>query len=251
MAGEAFRATNLGGGPKFSAAGGSCVEYWIIKEIPPNDIDAAQVNLGLPKVGDNHYDPVLSGRVGTVQSVERVAEYGPLQWVAMVRWSQGGTFNFSTNIGSRLSNLSPERTEIPVQQQVAGTGRYVSLEPGFFWRYRFRRTESRQVSAATYSLGLIQNLIATNIGRVYTFNSLQYQLAGCTAVVDQGNNVRVDTDFDTTARVAAIGTNIYSPEQDVPLPLLEPLWDYAPGNGAVGVSNPVDRFGLGAVLPWI
>lgn len=254
---EVFRVTNYGGYLSFAASGGEGVEYYAVVGIGPDEFDKA-TTLGLPKEGNPHVNPDLT-RLGTVQRVSRVKECPPLLWIARVDYSQGGTFNFSTRLGSRLDMMEPEELSVPMFSRI-GPNAYGSADRlgwNVIERFRYRRVESRQT---TVPLGTVQRILSENIGKCYAFDDIAYRLAGAGAAYDAGNNGRIDTVFETNGTVSGIPlTGPGSvPGVDIAVPQLRPLFKYAVtwggDNGlvpSVSTLDPEQIYGIGGELPWL
>lgn len=252
-----FRIINYGGYYRASVQGGSAVEYYGVVGLAAAE-RAASHALGLPAIGAFHVDPRWgpSGyNIGTVQDVDCVQEFGPLGWVARVRFSVGGTFNFGVKLGSTSANFQ-EQVWIPV----LGDGQLVSSDPHSFFavepklylpRYGFTSVESVK---STISPADIRQLFLANVGKFYDRDNDQdpYQLIHVSITTDAGNNTRVDTMFRQRGPFFGAPSGTYT-GQDVDIPDLPANceWRAAVREGVVEVVNPRDRFGDGGFLPWL
>lgn len=254
---------NYGGYREQNIAGGSAVEFFAVFGCGPNEIEAAQsANPPLPKKGSVHPDPRFApgtvGSVGTVQSVRQVQICGPLSWIAMVRYSVGGTFNFGTFLGGTV-DTDIESLRVPILlslDQLTGnqsdhTKFITPNPPTHIPRYCITKRVSTRGGSST--LDQIAAITAENIGKVYEFDGIEYQLAGAPSMQDAGNNIRVDTRFRHRGpvpefAVGAIGDN------GVLIPALPPNGDYVVNmNSAapITVTDPAQTLGQGGVLPWL
>jgi hypothetical protein len=242
---EVFRVTDYGGGASDSTAGGSGIEYYAVRGLGPNEFESTHA-LGLPRIGEFHPDERLNF-MGTVQSVDRVAEMPPTLWIARVRYNVGGTFNFGTSLGSRLSS-SYEMIRVPVLTFVSGTGGYVWATPGTFERrQRFTRIESTR---STISLSTFQKHVAANLGKAYDIDGEIYLFEGAGSARDVGGNVRIDTMFGVSGRIEPSPVGTYE-MQSVGIPGLLPHQTWT-ANTETGVIRSVfPRVDYGEPLPWL
>lgn len=246
---EVYRITDYGGGFSDSAAGGSGVEYYAVSGLGPSEFEAAHA-LGLPRRGSFSVDNRLEF-AGTVQAVDRVAEMPPDLWIARVRYSVGGTFNFGTSLGTRIRGAASYEVQIPVLRAVSyedQTTFYVLKEGApTFRRNTFTRVESVR---STVSVDTIQKYLNENIGRVYLRGDSYYFLLGASAVKDAGNNVRVDTEFYSFGRTVSCPAGTYlGQNQAIPaLSSTDEKWDWDSSGNIRVVGPPVEE---GGPLPWL
>lgn len=259
--------SNYGGYREQSAAGGSAVEFFGVFGMGPNELRAAQaLNPPLPSVGNPHPDPRFavgtSGSVGTVQTVRQVQLAGPLGWIAMVRYSAGGTFNFSLRLGSRFTG-GFEETQLPI---IGGTASApISILPLKTWsRASWGRTES------TRYFGDVDDaiiLITRNLGRYYAKRSHAwvstnlnianrpndiYRLTGADIVTDAGNNTRIDTHFFIKSPIPAFPVGTYA-GQTVAIPEVPADGFYSEDSTTqlIKVIDPIAILDTGEPLPWL
>ena len=248
---EVWRIINYGGHRTDSTGGGSAVEHYAVVGIGPNEWAAAQ-SLGLPKKGNAHQHPEFVGLVGVVQEVSQIHELAPLLWIARVIYSVGGTFNFGTRINSSTQTFR-EKTQIPIISTISGGSLdpvFVERAPRLFIeRFGLRKVDTRRTGISPDIIGL---RAAENIGKIYQFQGIRYQLENVWSATDASNVTRVQTTFIHRAPFVEFPLGRFA-AQDIPIPALpqnaEYDWD-VPG-GIVGVTDPETTYGNGGFLPWM
>ena len=242
-----FRVINYGGERSDSMRGGMAVEHFAVVGLGADEFEAAY-NLGLPKKGTLHVNANLSF-VGTVQSVKQVAELSPTLWIARVVYSQNGTFNFSSLIGSSLET-GDEEIEMPVMIP-AGSAGWVTY-PRPFIRGTFTKVVTSRLDIPMQPAA---NLIALNKNKVYLFGGVEYQLQGARMVEDIGNNRRIDTYFSHRHLIRGFPAGYWygGANRSVAIPTLQPNAIYKPVEqlGEVFTIDALDAYGPGANLPWL
>lgn len=245
---DVYRITNYGGSRVRSARGGYGNEFYAVIGVPPNNWTQAEA-LGFPKFGYPHVDPSLF-YLGTVQSQRVVAEFGPLDWIGEAVYSVSGTFNFGTMLGATNEN-DIETTEVPKIVSVGG-----SLPPGFIkphppFTIKRHCITKRVTRRATITVDDITAIAADNLGRIYEFAGIEYQLTGAPAWQDASGTVRVETRFRN--RAALPGFPVDTIHNDIEIPELPPNGEWWPhvAEGEIEVFDPLATLGLGDNLPWL
>lgn len=249
----AYRIIDYGGEVGTTTKGGYCVEYWAVVGLARNEWEAAR-SLGLPKVGDDHYNPELAAFVGTVQSVTCVQEMAPTSWIAKVIYTQGGTFNFTSRIGSEGRNSTEDYVIPIIRSAVTPQG-----DP-FYFVPKPDKTIKRATSYAVYthrtgeSPTYINRVTAKELFKVFNIDDLFWQLLGVKHYTNANGETRVETTFSYRAPIQP-DNELY--QSAVPIPALPANADYivdinAPLPSKIRVDDPAVLYGVGnwGLLRW-